>query len=274
MPTNINPPGLKTGFQHPRCFASRDANCSRQLSREHAISETLLRQVEQNNTVKIAGLKWQETERFKIVPINGLASKVLCERHNNALSPLDSTIGELSLTIREFDHAFREGAQGEAFEEKTFSGDDIQLWMLKCLIGMSVSGNLNGNMKSECVEILYGRSRWPAGWGLYWLNQPSLTVYHTDSFAVETAVHRDTQTILLAKFLLRGMHLGLCLGIPDNPQAFGTLKPAALIFRSSSCERRLLLRWENATTSKAIFLERVGAHDGPPPDWREWEQKG
>jgi hypothetical protein len=214
------------------------------LSREHSISATLLRQVELNNTVKIAGLQWQSKETFDIVGINSLASKVLGDRHNNALCPLDAAIAEFSLAIREFDRAFRVTEQYAPVEEKVIAGDDIQRWMLKCLIGLTASGNLKANVKPESVEVLYGRTPWPIGWGLYWLNQSSTTVYHSDSFAIETALDPRTQTILLTRFFIRGMHLGLCMGKPDHPEAFGIFRPAALIFRAPYRERRIILTWQ------------------------------
>ncbi len=273
MVSNIDPPGARTGFRHPRCFASADANCSTQLSREHTISETLLRQIELNNTAKIAGLRWQAPEAFDIISISSLASKVLCDRHNNALSPLDAAIGKFSLVVREFDHAFRPAAQGAAVDESTCCGADIQRWMIKCLVGMTTSGNLNGAMKPEFVDVLYARTEWPEGWGLYWLSQPLTTVYHSDSFAIETKVHPKRRTILLARFLIRGMHFGLCLGRPGRPEALGIFKPAALIFRGQGRERRLILKWERPVTSQAVFLDRVGTYDGSPPDWRKWERE-
>jgi hypothetical protein len=229
--------------------------------------------VELSNAVKIAGLHWQENETFNIIGVNKLGSRVLCERHNNALSPLDAVVGGFALAIREFDHAFRVGAQSAPVDEKVFSGDDVQRWMLKCLIGLTASGNLNAAVKPECVEVLYGRLPWPVGWGLYWLNRNPTTVYHSDSFAIEAAMDPQTQTILLGRFFIRGMHLGLCMGKPDHPQVFGVFRPAALIFRAPGRERRLILQWEGVGAShQAVFLERVGTYDGPPPDWREWEQ--
>lgn len=274
MISNIHPPGNKTGYRHPRCFASGDENCSTKISGEHTISHTLLRQVELNNTAKIAGLRWQAPETFNIVSLGSLTANVLCERHNNSLSPLDAAIGAFSLAVRECDHAFRKNSESTADIRETFSGDDIQRWMLKCIIGMAVSKNLNGSIKPECVEVLYGRAEWPTGWGLYWRTPASTPVYHSDSFAIETKVHPEHKTICLAEFVIRGLNFALCMGRPDHPEAFGTFKPGALIFRGEGREMRLILQWDKPAADHAIYLDRVGTYDGPPRDWEKWQQDG
>jgi hypothetical protein len=102
-PATIVPPGAVSGHAHPRCFASVDNNCSNRISREHFISQTLLRQIELNNTAKIAGLRWQQPQSFNIFPLSGLASNILCERHNSALSPLDATVGAFTQAIGTID---------------------------------------------------------------------------------------------------------------------------------------------------------------------------
>lgn len=68
----------------------------------------------------------------------------------------------------------------------------IELWMLKCLLGLSVSKNISGTLKPECVDILFERQMWPTECGLYYCTdtQGSPT-YHTDSLAVETLTASD-----------------------------------------------------------------------------------
>ena len=58
--TNTQPPGNRTGFSHPKCYAGGDHNCSEKISREHYDSATVLKQIEFEKTVNIAGLlRWQ-----------------------------------------------------------------------------------------------------------------------------------------------------------------------------------------------------------------------
>ncbi|MEP7340369.1 MAG: hypothetical protein ABI977_21740 [Acidobacteriota bacterium] len=275
MKTNTHPPGSITGHSNAKCYANADRNCSTKISKEHYISETLLRQIQLNNTARVAGLKWQQKERFKEVPLSGLASFILCERHNNALSPLDSCMGSFSEVIRDYDRSLLTETSAQTSEQRNFSGDDIGRWMLKCLFGLAISGNLTTtNLKPECTDLLYANIDWPEGWGLYFSAPLTSSLYHSDSFLIETLVDPARQLILAANFVIRGVPLVLCLGKPDKPESFGMFRPEAVILSSGECEKVLLLSWGNGPQSQAILLERSGAYDGPPPDWNEWEQTG
>ena len=128
---SVNPSGPITGIVNSNCYASADGNCSIQISREHTISASLLRQVEHQRTVKVSGLRWQKPQVFDLFPINSLASRVLCDRHNNALSRLDSAISKFSQTLARFEALSKSETAIFADEEVYFSGEDIQGWMLK-----------------------------------------------------------------------------------------------------------------------------------------------
>lgn len=264
--------GKKTGFSHPKCYANADENCSVKISKEHFISASLLRQIEFNNTAKIFGLKWQKPETFNIVPIPGLASNILCERHNHALSILDSEVGRLSETIGEFDKLTHPSLGSDISVKKHFSGRAIELWMLKCILGMSASKNIRGNLKPECVEILFGKRVWPTGWGLYFTASLNESIYHSSSFLIETLYDTKNNLVLAARFFIRGLPFSLCMGKPDNSGSFGLRRPSEIIFESPNSTQTIGLSWSPAHNGKPITLTRAGTYDGPPPNWREWEK--
>lgn len=275
MNTNTHPPGSVTGHANAKCYACRDRNCSPKISKEHFISATLLRQIQLNNTAKVAGLKWQQGETFNVVPLAGLASSILCERHNNALSPLDTCMGSFSQAIGEFDAALRSSTSANASENRHFSGDDIERWMVKCLLGLTTSKNLNTtDLKPECVDLLFANIDWPEGWGLYFSASSAKPIHHSASFLIETLVDAARGVILAAKFVIRGVPFVLCLGKPDNPASFGLFRPEAIVFRNGQCEKVLALSWLKGPKSPVILLERSGTYDGAPPEWKEWERNG
>ena len=273
-PAVVTPPSPCTGFSNPKCFANADNDCSQDISREHFISETLLRQIELNGTAKIAGLKWQAPEEFNIVPIPRLAPKILCSRHNSALSPLDAAIGRFSQTIKDYDLATHPKASAQDDELRLFAGDDIESWILKCFIGGSFSKNLSrAQLKPECLDLLYGRIAWPAGWGLYMQAVPSAPIYHSDSFLFETLVGGSETTLLAARVTIRGLVFHLCLGLPSDPSAFGIWRPSHIIFRDQSVRKVIELSWSKAGSRQFVTLTRGGSYDGPPPDWQDWEKR-
>jgi hypothetical protein len=88
IPALTAPPPPKTGISLPGCYASHLADCSPKISLEHHISKSLPDVLNFDNDLRVSGPKWQEGEEKKLPP-NALTSKILCKRHNSALSVLD-----------------------------------------------------------------------------------------------------------------------------------------------------------------------------------------
>jgi hypothetical protein len=255
-----------TGHRHPRCYANADANCSTKISKEHFISASLLRKLELNKKAKIAGLAWQEPEKFDVVPVNGLASNILCERHNGGLSGLDSLIDRFATSIHSFDRV-------PANKHVKISGSDLERWMLKCLLGMSVSKNFISQLKPECVDLLFGRTHWPEQWGLYFPVTPA-PIYHTDSLLIQTRTDAAQSLILAADFFIQGIPFTLLLGKPSGPRAFGIWRPGQLVFKSPLATQVINLVWQDKCSGEAVTLTRTGTYDGHPPNWRDWAKNG
>jgi hypothetical protein len=268
MSNAIELPGPPTGYRHARCYASVDANCSSKISREHFISKSLLRRIELNNTAKVAGMTWQKPESFDIIAVKGMASKVLCKRHNEALSNLDSVITSLAETIHGFDKTTTSVDQNASF-----NGSDVERWMLKCLFGLSASGNITSTMKPECLDLLFARRHWPEHWGLYFSMMPG-PVYHTDSLLIETRVDPSRNLILAANFYIQGLPLVLVLGKPADPRTFGIWRPEKLLFKFPKSEKTLHLTWDEGRSGAPVILTRSGTYDGSPPSWKDWEKNG
>lgn len=89
------PPGQITGLALARCYLGQFNDCSAKLSGEHYISQAVLRQIDTSgaNAVRLGGLPWLKAGETRDLPIAGVQSKILCERHNHALSPLDNAAG-------------------------------------------------------------------------------------------------------------------------------------------------------------------------------------
>ncbi len=261
--------GPQTGYQHDKCYARADNNCSTKISKEHFISKKYLKQIQLNDTAKIAGLSWQSPEKFSVVPIKGLSSNILCDRHNSALSPLDAEFGSFTETVRNFD---RRNSTG--LESWTVPGCIIELWMLKCLLGLASSGNIRCTFKPDCVDILFGRSAWPAGWGLYFSDTQDNPIYHTNSLLIEILVAPDIGLLLAARFYIQGLPFVLVLGKPDNPRSAGVWRPCEVAFKSPTSEKKIVFSWDAERCGGPIELTCVGRYDGPPPIWKKWEREG
>jgi hypothetical protein len=110
LPTK--PPGPKTGLVSPNCYAASLLDCDgEKATREHYISSTLLKRF---GALHVDGLSWAEGTQQ--LTARTLTAEVLCGRHNNALSALDTFIGE-------FDDVLTAGLQGDAGAH-AFDGED------------------------------------------------------------------------------------------------------------------------------------------------------
>lgn len=167
LPAVTTPPGAKTGVSIEGCYASPLGDCGRRISREHYVSESLLHLLNQNHSLTVQGLPWVENEP-KVVSPKSLAAKILCDRHNSALAPLDAIAVSL---FRAFDE------QGAAGSDQRllylFSGYDIERWLLKALCGISCSKSLTLDSPTDIsirdywLDILFSSAQFPGEQGLY-----------------------------------------------------------------------------------------------------------
>lgn len=156
-------------------------DCGRGLSREHFISEGILRRLntpapgQNEGALRVVGLPWLEKGVPQSLPPTALASRILCDRHNSALSPLDTVAGRFFDRL-EAAVIFRDEPEGETSNALSiFSGLDVERWMLKLLCGLAASGNMSFSrdpqmsfaIPNEWLEILFEDERFPDGQGFY-----------------------------------------------------------------------------------------------------------
>jgi hypothetical protein len=147
---NTRPGRIRSGMRSARCYARATEDCRGPISAEHAIAESIA-----------ADFQWSPVTRILVdstartIPPSAAGRKVLCKRHNSALSPLDQ-VG------RRFVHALGRGLQ-QRFENSSeqihflFNGFDVERWMLKVLCTMA---------HDEVVSRVHPSRKWqvPRSW--------------------------------------------------------------------------------------------------------------
>jgi hypothetical protein len=88
---SLRPPGKVTGYSHAGCYLRNTRDCSEQISREHYISRSVLTQL--GEVLRISGAPWLDPDQTLDTTVENLTAKILCKRHNEALSPLDGEAG-------------------------------------------------------------------------------------------------------------------------------------------------------------------------------------
>ena len=161
---NTTPPGLKTGYSHPKCYARNLGDCSPTISKEHYISRGLLN-IFEGNTFKVLGFPWIDKDKSQKLTKNTLTSNILCQRHNSALSGLDT------LAKKFFSFVL---ARTEDQWALIIRGYEIERWMLKVYCGLLSSGMIKNKgsflpkilPSNDFLNTLFYRKEIPTGRGL------------------------------------------------------------------------------------------------------------
>jgi len=261
-----------TGYSHPKCYLGFTSDCATQISGEHIISNGLLKLFEKDNTVKIAGLRWIEAQKSKLVGRNALKPNILCKKHNSGLHELDTEILGFFGAVQQIEEALKHPEQISHYLEFSFDGHKIERWLIKVSCGLISSNQLSNvdhiTVKPECYDYLVNGTALPEDWGLYFSGQDrqfdasiELGVRHANNelLAVDIAVHNF-------------VHAHMVLGNPGNPAAFGTFRPHNLVFKNinSRSEHNTELNWTVNRGNLAVFYTRIGNTDAPPPNREAW----
>lgn len=221
-------------FAHPRCYARALRGCSRKLSREHYVSKAVLDLLGDEH--RITNASWlRPAEESGPIPSSALRSKILCEHHNNTLSPLDAHAKRF---FSELLWGLSDRPPLEAHRRVALDGDQLELWVLKACCGAFASGNLIEHRRTvprqvpdAWVNLLFRGGRWESGAGLH-IRQTTLTP-----------------------------HLGYALGpvYVGDSCAGGGIEFAGMemfVFPSSDAEKRIL---EESSAEMNALIHRPGA---------------
>lgn len=134
---NLVPAGEVTGHAHPKCYMAGTNNCSKGTSREHYVSDAILKRFD---SLAVTGMPWQAKDQTDMLPAKALVANVLCERHNSALSPLD-VFGSMAFDAitDASDYAVTQKYPGR-IEHFFMSGEGLELWLFKLAAGIHFGG--------------------------------------------------------------------------------------------------------------------------------------
>lgn len=215
-------------FSQPfHCWASCTGECNR-LSGEHLVSEALFPE----RRAQVQGFDWCQDEP-KTIGIGALIGKVLCVRHNNALSETDqAAVKALAL--------FRRSASppqpGDASLDRTIDGLILERWLLKTAINLSFQGSRHigvGMTDSELgwpspylVDVALGRAEFSHLLGAHFLIPKEESQHSPTEIVVMPVVRADV--IGGVYFELRSQPVFLNLFPGSAPPTLGSIADLAL----------------------------------------------
>lgn len=206
-----------------KCWAACIGDCNGGMSREHVVSKCLF--VTPGVTVK--GLRWCK-DKPKTVGLESLTAKILCQTHNNALSPLDEAAGVAFDALRELCATENRRHTTSlltrlATPTPIIDAKLLERWFLKTLLNLSHGGEFFigpsgveiGVAPPDLVKICYGDAPFQGAAGMYVAANSGMILSSTDTLQFSPLL-KDAR-ILGGFFEFRGVRFFLAL-MPEGLQ--------------------------------------------------------
>lgn len=181
------------------------------------------------------------------IGVNSLSSKMLCGRHNEALSPLDTAVATFFEFFKE-DQLDVATHMGTGEFDRTFTminGPILQLWLLKVIWGVLEARAIQiscdiaerfrlGVTKETLSEILWRGAPWPRHWGMYMFNHQGHPHEPVKLNSTRIRMVDVNGEILGGAVRLSGFEFCMAFEQPNVP---GVFQPGALTLQRKSFGR-------------------------------------
>jgi len=176
----------------------------------------------------VQGFPWCKEKPVEI-GISSLTAKVLCERHNNALSPIDSAGAQGFEVLREIRRLanVRDRMRPHPWNVVRYriDGPSLEQWFLKTLINLFCErgypigrdSNAAGRPSERLVRIVYGLDSFMDRAGLYFVVRTGMLVNSTDTVSFAPLIKLGTH-VEGGLFSFRGQRLLLFLEQEGPPE--------------------------------------------------------
>jgi hypothetical protein len=209
-----------------QCWAHSIGGCGG-LSREHIVSDAILRE-----TVTVQGFPWCKEKPTKI-PSASFKSWILCDRHNNALSPADSEIKNFVFSFKTyFQNSMAYDANPLQFARLPIryciSGTLLERWFCKTLVNVATLVSSDAEIRTESVlPFLFQDRRFSRPYGLNFAVRTGQVIQSQDDcIAISPIFHTEAnqqRLVVGGLFVFRGFHFIVLLPTSLNPIRNGTL---------------------------------------------------
>jgi len=262
---SLTPPPPPTGYAHPNCYLSFTRNCSTDISGEHYISKAVLEAI--GGPISVGGMPWLPEGTTREIGINSLTANILCGRHNSALSPLDTTVGQFFRALRNISVELKTKSLSRKVPMKLFAGEEIELWMLKALCGLFHAKLAASNrailakthtLDHRRVEAALQLGLWGVGCGMYMNGNVGTGFRAENDFRFAPLTHSTEPRLCGGRFFIAGFEFDLIVdptGI--NVQGLGAMlhRPSEMIFAKGQRRSAIFLSWPRGTPMRSINLE-------------------
>ena len=267
--TRTPPPA--TGLANDRCYAAPLNDCSRKITGEHTLSHSVLRELSPTGIVEVNGLPGRPHEEFVSVQAKGLISNVLCDRHNSALSNLDTVGHRFFKSLRAINAALRDKAKKPRNRPYLFNGHDVERYILKALCGDGFAGKMTdhgGRIRgwrpsAQWVRILYGLEAFPEGWGLYLAATPGVEFDLDEDTLGIRPITNDREELCGATFKALGLEFDLLMTVPNlaqppyNNRDTSRYRPVEVDFSDGRATQGIIFGWDIRGQGRLLHIDHI-----------------
>ena len=265
----------KTKYSNEKCYLSYTNDCSEKISAEHILSKIILEYLEE---IEITGAPWLEQGERRKIGVNSYTSKILCQRHNSCLSPLDHEAGNLFKTIHGIYASLLKKSISKRKKAYIVSGETIEGWMIKLLCNIYYSGNvtLGGEKLNKYYTIhvpfmsnaLFGGLWYTKDCGLYVKAsaKPGNLSEYKFEIRWRLMINEDAARIVGIKVTILGIEFILLL----DPLGFNKEQlekkdfrhhPDELVFTNQKQTHLIKFTWPHQTNSKSIKIKFLSKYE-------------
>jgi hypothetical protein len=266
QPPTLRPPPPQTGHPQRGCYLMGTMDCSADLSAEHYISKSVLQAI--GATVGVSGVPWLPHRMEKEIGINSLTAKILCSRHNSALSPLDSAAGTFFEKLQAIEVDLQQRSLSRKHSFVLMSGEALELWMLKLACGLFYSKNAaedgarlidQHKVNEEFVQEALLLGRWRDGCGLYLRPPQGFRIPDPHTISMAPLIALDGDRLVGSALALTGLEFELIFNPigasgQDLSQAGWIHRPSELRFEIGTRVHSIALTWPAETPPNLVRI--------------------
>jgi len=203
-----------------QCWAQNIGGCG-QISKEHIISDSILLEM-----VTVQGFPWCKDKPMRI-PSANFKSKILCDEHNNQLSPADNEIKNFVFTLKSyFENSITYDTNPARFTRipirYTINGSLLEQWFCKTLVNVATLNSSDAEIPFDCIiPFLFQRKKFSKPFGLNFAVKVGQSINsRDDSIAITPIFHiEDSRQRLLIGgfFVFRSFHFVVLFPTRINP---------------------------------------------------------
>lgn len=229
----------------------------------------MLRELSPTGIIEVSGLPGKSHEEFVSVPVSKFTCNILCDRHNTALSPLDSIGHRFYKSLKTINSDLRDKTRKPRSRPYLFNGHDIERYILKVLCGDGFANKMrteHGQIRdwrpsAQWVRILYGLEPFPTGWGLYLAAPPGEQFNLDENTLGVCPVMRDDGELVGARFMALGLEFELLMTTPNPAQQRYSYncryRPNEVSFSDGRATQSIMFGWDVKGQGGSLHIDHL-----------------